>query len=780
MSSEPYTHIEQDQDAPPGDDELPTYDDLAAQNGPNSRFGRWRGWIEKRAAERYVDITPQERQRRKERGWELRDGSQPSDQAAQPPPILYTSAPPIPGPAESLHIQTNNLSLNDRPSHSPRTSVSDVQLPFISQPIPPSHLKINHFGSRFLPHATSQIRCILPLLSDRLILIGHDEGLSVLDMFPQEWTENGEIAVKPPNEAQAHFVWRGETVYQMTILEKEETGDGIPQGVVLMLVGPDVDSPSSREPDFRILRMYNLSSLTSLARWAVSQKGARPLDLRQSPNSQAQQSPSRRHKPQGSIARSIKSFINDGAPALQPEQPTPYHSLLTPTGPGPSFAGGAPGSGRMSPIRHDSNESAWDVVEELPLRWATDFVPLASPGSRLSSTSVTFYTTWSDRTHRSNAAQLLAIATKNSILLYESPKGERAYRFVKDFYTPLQPRSMTFFHQHVTQETSRPSSESSRHRRGESSSSRHGSEQPRGDGSPNAVSYGVHLCIFVVFDKKAGWIRLADSAVGEFELRDDGGLSHPSMSARDSLSPGGSLSGRNARARLSFEIRESAARWILPAQCEVPVTDPHTNSIVQRPILFLTRGRRTHLVHSPLSTKLAAVPPLHVIHWRNTPKQVSARVCHPSRGSLASARYPLNQAPFLQVVSFGESGLEIYETSLSALWDGSGSGKGKRKVVNYDSARAEEDLGGDVGFLQTGGNWDQADELYSKGLERMDSVSGASFSTVETGDLFTLLKQEAGMYGWCQKGLEDYRIFWVGGTYDVASQDGGDAGSFYS
>ncbi|KAF6761980.1 hypothetical protein DFP72DRAFT_877649 [Ephemerocybe angulata] len=737
MSSEPYTHIEQDQDAPPGDDELPTYDDLAAQNGPNSRFGRWRGWIEKRAAERYVDITPQERQRRKERGWELRDGSQPSDQAAQPPPILYTSAPPIPGPAESLHIQTNNLSLNDRPSHSPRTSVSDVQLPFISQPIPPSHLKINHFGSRFLPHATSQIRCILPLLSDRLILIGHDEGLSVLDMFPQEWTENGEIAVKPPNEAQAHFVWRGETVYQMTILEKEETGDGIPQGVVLMLVGPDVDSPSSREPDFRILRMYNLSSLTSLARWAVSQKGARPLDLRQSPNSQAQQSPSRRHKPQGSIARSIKSQSN----------PHPYHSLLTPTGSGPSFAGGAPGSGRMSPIRHDSNESAWDVVEELPLRWATDFVPLASPGSRLSSTSVTSYTTWSDRTHRSNAAQLLAIATKNSILLYESPKGERAYRFVKVSGSGSQDLLINL-----------ANNKASRHRRGESSSSRHGSEQPRGDGSPNAVSYGVHLCIFVVFDKKAG----------EFELRDDGGLSHPPMSARDSLSPGGSLSGRSARARLSFEIRESAAKWILPAQCEVPVTDPHTNSIVQRPILFLTRGRRTHLVHSPLSTKLAAVPPLHVIHWRNTPKQVSARVCHPSRGSLASARYPLNQAPFLQV------GLEIYETSLSALWDGGGSGKGKRKVVNYEFSTR----GGRSGRGR--GNWDQADELYSKGLERMDSVSGASFSTVETGDLFTLLKQEAGMYGWCQKGLEDYRIFWVGGTYDVASQDGGDAGLFYS
>lgn len=48
---------------------LPTYEDLAAQKGPNSRFGRWKGWVEKRAAERFVDLTPEERARRRERGW---------------------------------------------------------------------------------------------------------------------------------------------------------------------------------------------------------------------------------------------------------------------------------------------------------------------------------------------------------------------------------------------------------------------------------------------------------------------------------------------------------------------------------------------------------------------------------------------------------------------------------------------------------------------------------------------------------------------------------------
>lgn len=38
MSSEPYAQIEQDNASPSGDDGLPTYDDLAAQNGPNSRL----------------------------------------------------------------------------------------------------------------------------------------------------------------------------------------------------------------------------------------------------------------------------------------------------------------------------------------------------------------------------------------------------------------------------------------------------------------------------------------------------------------------------------------------------------------------------------------------------------------------------------------------------------------------------------------------------------------------------------------------------------------------
>lgn len=62
----------------------------------------------------------------------------------------------------------------------------------------------------------------------------------------------------------------------MSLLEVEDTGEGTPQGVVLALVGPEVDSPKDQEPP-RTLRMYNLSSLISLAKWAMSEKVCRVL-----------------------------------------------------------------------------------------------------------------------------------------------------------------------------------------------------------------------------------------------------------------------------------------------------------------------------------------------------------------------------------------------------------------------------------------------------------------------------------------------------------------------
>ena len=239
----------------------------------------------------------------------------------------------------------------------------------------------------------------------------------------------------------------------MTILESEDHGTGTPQGVVLAIVGPGQESPTtSRDPEqLRAARMYSLSSLISLARWTVAQKvktfcfyvccvlirfqgTAKPLDLYKMSSWQTPSSPSKKHKTQGSIARGLKSLI-ESPPNHPPQEPSSsYNAFLSQSlTTSPSFAKSPQQSEFGSlPARKNSDESGWDMVEDLPLRWATDFVPLAVPGSRLVGASVIGFATWSDESRKGKmGGQLLAIATKSNILLYETPKGERAYRFVK-------------------------------------------------------------------------------------------------------------------------------------------------------------------------------------------------------------------------------------------------------------------------------------------------------------------------------------------------------------
>ncbi len=84
----------------------------------------------------------------------------------------------------------------------------DPSQPVVGESLRPVHLGLHQLGSRFLPHSTSPIRALLPLLGDRLLLIGHDDGLSVLNMFPQEWTDAG-VQMRGPGEAVAHAIWTG-------------------------------------------------------------------------------------------------------------------------------------------------------------------------------------------------------------------------------------------------------------------------------------------------------------------------------------------------------------------------------------------------------------------------------------------------------------------------------------------------------------------------------------------------------------------------------------------
>lgn len=737
---ESYTHIEQDYSIPGSGDNLPTYDQLAEQSGPNSRFGRWRGWIEKRAAERYHDITPEERKRRRQRGWgndEMNNYQQPSHEDPM-----------------NMQAMTNTLgTLETSSSQSVLRPPSPPlpPLPPVSQKLGATHLKLHHFGSRFLPHTTCQIRCLLPLLSDRMLLIGHDEGLSVLDMYPQDISELGGGAFKGPEEAIAKPIWQGEGVYQMTLLEVEQSGDGTPQGVVLLLVGPEPGSPSTKEPESqRTLRMYNLASLISLVKYIISQKTARPVDLHRSASWMPQTPPKKQHRAQGSIARGLKHFVDH--PTNGSHEPSPsYSGLLSPSATGSNSRNGrAP-----SPTRQNSDDSTWDVVEDLPLRWATDYVPLASNTSRLLNLSVITYAIWDGDGHGSIRGRLLAVATKGSIFLYETPKGERAFRFVKEFYTPLHPRSIAFFQQTVSEFVRSPTDSGigssrfhhSHHKRSDSTTAL---RDPRASTLSTSVSYGTQLSLFVIFDKKAGWIRLADSAVGEVDLYDDGSYSHH----RD-LSLG--TASRKSR---SFMVEAAAPKWILPALCELPVPSNRGGNTT-RPILLMTRGKQTQIFPSPLPISSSIAAPIRLLNWKNPPSSVIPRI-YETTVDIQGKLIP----PYLQLISLGDHGIEIQEIPISLF----SKGKGKSKAPPEEPIWTEEDIGGDTGFLCNGGHWNQhpISMLALNGLNRSFSTSSSatsvSIDSLSTEEQRDRLKKEQGIYGWCRKGPEDYRIFWLGSS----------------
>lgn len=247
----------------------------------------------------------------------------------------------------------------------------------------------------------------------------------------------------------------------MTVLEQGENHDGTTQGVVLLLVGSESGSPGAKDGDSpRSLRMYSLSSLSKLAKWTVAHKVCRtkyrlaftqlytknapPLDLRRPPDWQVQTSPVKKHRQQSSIARGLKSLIDAPSPTIEAQRPISYHSMLNP-GSNTNATLGIHSNvqlhdpnllPKLSPSRRKSTStnistSSWDVVDEAPLRWATDFVPLATANSRLASSLVTSYAIWADENRIGRGGQLLAVASKNNILLYEVPKGERLFRFVK-------------------------------------------------------------------------------------------------------------------------------------------------------------------------------------------------------------------------------------------------------------------------------------------------------------------------------------------------------------
>ncbi|KAH9960520.1 hypothetical protein BC827DRAFT_1268217 [Russula dissimulans] len=879
-------------------DGLPTYENLAEAHGPNSRYGLCYRFVQgmksaplvvqvrqmAKAAERYAGTTPEELESRRRRGWgdDIQDGIQgdwaTSSRSTEAIPQDGPSTPGPSNPIPALQVQTEFDILPSPPIQPNELLEYDPSKPIAGESLRPAHLALHQLGSRFLPHTTSPIRALLPLLGDRLLLIGHDDGLSVLNMFPQELTDVG-LQTRGPGEAEAHPIWTGEGVFQMSLLEVEEIGESTPQGVVLFLVGCDSENGKDQEQT-RILRMYNLAGLISLARWAISQKGARPLNLHRPPGWHPHQSTSKKHKRRhsGNLTKGLRSLMLDSS---QPPEPTSsYQSILQIS----------PGVPRRSEFKHSSQarlsaiDSGWDVVDDLPLRWATDYVPLAVPGSRLMNASVLTYALWrNDNLPRSSA--LLAVAIKSAVLLYESPKGERAFRFVKEFYTPLLPRGITFVYQNLQDNLSRSlsdatgnsrSSPNNAHARGSRRSMR---ERPT---SLTTMVLNPQLCLFVVFEKKVGLIRLINSAVGEVTLLEEA----VAYSPRDTLSPSSSsLSGRRSRTSLDgFGMtKEYRGAWTLPAKLDLPAvtatpslasidrwdasstntlstsatTTPVTPATSSAPLIatgaslpeegisatsptaqsqnssvyLVTRGKQSFLLPCPLPANMQAVVPLQAFSWRSPPSYIAPRVIeldypgrsgsggsgggggggsgsggvrvggqHSASSSSSSScceRMPMSASAstistttfvsvttpatatargvrVLQLTAFGgEDGLEIQETVLSSLFTASASAKERGPSSRGASAGAGADEPpivsevvdiGDTGFLCGGGHWHRPYDA-PLDLRRSYSTSSAvSFDSLPASEVMSRLESDQGIYGWQRKGLQDWRVFWVGGT----------------
>jgi hypothetical protein len=282
------------------------------------------------------------------------------------------------------------------------------------------------------------------------------------------------------------------------------------------------------------------------------------------------------------------------------------------------------------------------------------------------------------------------------------------------------------------------------------------------------------MAVFVVFEKKAGLIRIADAAVTEVEMYDAGSNSgHQSsssfMSTKDSLSVGSSVSSRRSRTSIDFmAFKEAKGTWILPSLVDIPAAQlPGGDVSPEKSVYVLTKGRQTHIVPAPFPAVIHQAPPIHSVVWSSTPTGVSARVCLAPRTRLQSETHP-----FLQLVAFGEEGIEVEEIPLAALVGGT-KGKGKAVPLIVDPRHGQTFVG-ETGFLAQGGHWHRLpSEITAQALERTDSTASArSFESVHTEEVVARLKAEAGVYGWLRKSVEDWRVFWVGGdARDVGAYD---------
>lgn len=284
-----------------------------------------------------------------------------------------------------------------------------------------------------------------------------------------------------------------------------------------------------------------------------------------------------------------------------------------------------------------------------------------------------------------------------------------------------------------------------------------------------------------------GLVRLGDAAVTEVEpFPDIGALIGPSL-PKTSQSTMNSSENRKGSFRRSLvnsfdgQYFRKGPAWLPLIELAVPrmsapLPDPVQSSSrahkhkTPETICFITRGRTTQVFPVPLPIQFdgphTITPPLSSFTWQYQPSIIKARLQLPA-GQQSAVVDP--SVPVLQLIGFGEHGLEIQEASLAFLKAALlAEGKGKYKATPADDlpvVRAFADVGGAAGFLCLGGEWNKP----ARSSPLRTSSSLASFSSSPNGSSDnvngTMGRAEEsveGMFGWAQKGVEDYRVFYLG------------------
>jgi hypothetical protein len=295
------------------------------------------------------------------------------------------------------------------------------------------------------------------------------------------------------------------------------------------------------------------------------------------------------------------------------------------------------------------------------------------------------------------------------------------------------------------------------------------------------LSYPPQLSIFVRFEKKAGIIRIADSAVGELELYAASDASTSSTPSREyghrlgpsmSTSSSGTFGQRGRAASIGNLRKDKPGTWLHPIQVNIPpppgamdYTLPTPGSPGSMPVYLLSRGKTTHVLPYPLPANLSSVPPLRVLTWSNAPNHVAVRINHTS--------YEQGSTPFIQLVAFTDDGVEVQEVDLDVMI-GRNSFKGKGRAV--EAVYADADIGGETTFLCLGGHWQRAPvPQLARGFSVSSDATGTSFESLDAEHAEAKLAMEQGIYAAVCKGVEDYRVFWVGGTGKEDIEDNDEA-----